>query len=62
MQHKSKKYANSDVAPAPHHPISDGEDNDQEGVDDDMEGDSVPVIAELVEDDEIFRKPSSPIH
>ena len=31
-------------------------------VDEDMDADGVPVIAELVEDDDIFRKPSSPIH
>ena len=36
--------------------------DDEEMVDEDMDADGVPVIAELVEDDDIFRKPSSPIH
>ena len=35
---------------------------DDEMIDEDIDTDGVPVIAELVEDEDIFRKPSSPIH
>ena len=38
------------------------QDEDHEGNEDDPDADGVPVLAELVDDDEIFCKPGSPIH